>query len=422
MKKPRIKRLICALCVLMACLTAAPIQALAASAVLTDEEVQQRIAERVESSSTEITVMSFNVAGPWGNALGNLFGIRPQAAAEVIAQVLPDSFGTQEMNYVWEEFFEELLPFYDYYGVERGGDSDETKREKNTIYWLKDKYTAVDMGTFWLSETPDVESQYEGAGCNRVCTWVLLEDINTGMRYLHMNTHLDNASDEARNYGAQVIVNELEKILETYPDVPVILTGDFNSTAGSMPYNTLTAAGFEDLYVTAETSENMCSYHDWGAYSIDSGNAIDFIFALNIESASVCRVMTETDTTVSDHFPVMAVIDLGEDAIPEDYEGGSTTGTEPATDPEGSTQPSSEEEEERTTAVSEESATSTASGEAVETTTAADETTTAAADSSSASSQETSPNTGASGTAALAAALFSAAAALFVIGKKRLAA
>lgn len=298
--------LVCALMVSVLC-------ACGRQAVISEADVQSRLEARDRSQANEITVMTFNVAAPWGSFLTNtLTDMRAKDAAEVIAEVLPDSFGTQEMNSVWETRLAGFLPCYDSYGVERGGDDSKVKSEKNTIFWLKDKYTAVDQGTFWLSETPETESRYSGAGCNRVCTWVLLENHESGVRYLHMNTHLDNASDEARDYGAQVIVQYLAALEEKYPDVPVILTGDFNTVADSLPYNTVTGAGFTDLYRAADEGENVRSYHDWGSYTADAGAAIDFIFAKGAVSASVCRVLSETDTDVSDHFPVMAVVDLGD--------------------------------------------------------------------------------------------------------------
>lgn len=297
--------LVCALMVSVLC-------ACGREPVISDAEVQAKLEDRVRSDVNEITVMTFNVAAPWGSFLTNtLSDIRTKDAAEVIARVLPDSFGTQEMNTVWEARLAGFLPCYDSYGVQRGGDENKKKSEKNTIFWLKDKYDCIDKGTFWLSETPDTESRYTGAGCNRVCTWVLLENKTSGVRYLHMNTHLDNASDEARRFGAQVIVQRLGELEQKYPGVPVLLTGDFNAAAGSLPYQTLTGSGLTDLYTIAADSENVRSYQNWGEYSADPGMAIDFVFAKNIASAASCRVLSDTDTDISDHYPVVAVIDLG---------------------------------------------------------------------------------------------------------------
>ncbi|MGN1201970.1 MAG: hypothetical protein ACI4RF_01635, partial [Eubacterium sp.] len=179
----------------------------------------------------DVSVVSFNCAAPWGNVLrGTGSGARVKRFAVYMNAVKADSIGTQEMNSDWMEKLTELMPDYDSYGVKRGGDENEKKSEMNTIFWLKDKYNCVDKGTFWLSETPETESRYEGAGCNRVCTYVVLENRETGKQYIHMNTHLDNASDDARIFGAQVIAQKIGELRQKYADTPIVLSGDFNDT------------------------------------------------------------------------------------------------------------------------------------------------------------------------------------------------
>ena len=107
----------------------------------------------------------------------------------------------------------------------------------NAVFWRKDKYTAVDKDTFWLSETPDTQSKYDGAGCNRICTWVLLRETETGKLLLHMNTHLDNASSEAANFGARLIMQRMQALSEKYPQAQIVLAGDFNQNRGMAAYN-----------------------------------------------------------------------------------------------------------------------------------------------------------------------------------------
>ena len=55
-----------------------------------------------------------------------------------------------------------------------------------------------------------------------------------------MNTHLDNASEEARVNGAKLV---REKILSF--DMPVVCTGDFNVNEGSTVYNLMNDASLE---------------------------------------------------------------------------------------------------------------------------------------------------------------------------------
>lgn len=121
--------------------------------------------------------------------------------------------------------------------------------------------TAVDKGTFWLSETPDTQSKYDGAGCNRICTWVLLRETETGKLLLHMNTHLDNASSEAANFGARLIMQRMQALSEKYPQAQIVLTGDFNQNRGMAAYNA----------VAAELSDTLSAFPDRADGTIRTG-------------------------------------------------------------------------------------------------------------------------------------------------------
>ncbi|MCH5320633.1 MAG: endonuclease/exonuclease/phosphatase family protein [Eubacterium sp.] len=254
----------------------------------------------------DISVVSFNCAAPWGNLLDGTSGsARVKRFAAYMNAVKPDSIGTQEMNSDWMKKLADLMNDYDSYGVQRGGDENEKKSEMNSIFWLKDKYECIEKNTFWLSETPDNESKYEGAGCNRVCSYVMLKDKETGQIYLHMNTHLDNASDEARVFGAQVIKDKIAQIKAEFQyDFKIVLTGDFNDIEGGNPCNTISEILTSCSTVSPENKKS--TYTDWGNLE-NSGEPIDFIFT----DATPADYMILDDTAngfVSDHYGVYATI------------------------------------------------------------------------------------------------------------------
>lgn len=256
--------------------------------------------------SGDITVVSFNVAGPWGNLKQGTGSQRVKRFAVYMNAVHPDFIGTQEINTTWLEKLEKLMSDYDSYGVQRGGDDNEKKSEMNAVFWKKDKYECIEKNTFWLSETPEKESKYEGAGCNRVCTYVILQDKETQQCYLHMNTHLDNASDEARVFGAKVIKDKIAEIkASSQNDFKIILTGDFNDIENSNPYNTISE--ILTSCSTAAEDKKKITYTDWGTITDDSNEPIDFIFT----DAKPVDYMILDDTSngfVSDHYGVLATI------------------------------------------------------------------------------------------------------------------
>lgn len=248
-----------------------------------------------------LTAVSFNVAGPWGNLLdGTASKERVKRFALYMNTVRPDIIGTQEMNSKWLESLETLMPDYDSYGIKRGGDENENKSEINAVFWLKDKFECVEKSTFWLSETPERESRYEGAGCNRICTYVMLHDIENDKYILHLNTHLDNKSDEARAFGAQVILDKLDemRLTQAIAEYTVVLSGDFNEALGDKATSLITSHGLN--------GENVgLTYHDWG--NITEGESIDYIFT----SGKIADVSVLADTTngyISDHYGVYEVI------------------------------------------------------------------------------------------------------------------
>lgn len=263
-------------------------------------------------SSTDIAIVTFNCAAPWGNLLdGTSSSKRVKRFASYMNAIHPDSIGTQEMNQKWLNKLEKLMSDYDSYGVVRGGDENENKSEMNAIFWLKDKYDCIEQGTFWLSETPNTESKYEGAGCNRICSYVVLQNKETGEKYIHLNTHLDNASDDARKFGANVILNKIDELQskDEYKDIKIVLTGDFNDTIDSTPYNVISQKLNDTRFTNKSVVDdniNSSTYHDWGNLE-DSSQPIDFIFS-NSSSTDFKLLNDISNGYVSDHYGVYAVV------------------------------------------------------------------------------------------------------------------
>lgn len=157
----------------------------------------------------------------------------------VIEKYDPDSVGLCEATNDWMNFLRDEMKSrgYAYVGVgrDRGEDSPTqtgSGNEHTPIFYKKDKFNLRSSGTFWLSTTPEQKGTKSwNSSCNRICTWVVLEDKETGVVYAHFATHLDHVSFEAQYNSVRVIQMKMEELKKVYGDIGMVLSGDFNAVA-----------------------------------------------------------------------------------------------------------------------------------------------------------------------------------------------
>ncbi|MBR4241675.1 MAG: hypothetical protein IKI34_00865 [Eubacterium sp.] len=268
----------------------------------------------IDKESNALRVVSFNLASPWGTSIdGTGSEERVIRFADYMKAASPDLIGTQELNSKWLEKLSKLLPEYESYAVKRGGDSDENTSEMNGIFWNKKIFTAVETKTFWLSKTPEKESRFtftdengetKEAGCNRICTYAILKD-NGNKKYAFLNTHLDNSSEEAMNFGAELISKEIDEITAKYKNIRVILTGDFNQTSNGKAYKTISEKLINSQLIN---NELKATYQEWGYR--DTGNLpIDFIFISENNKIKGCGYLDDlSEGYISDHYGIYSDI------------------------------------------------------------------------------------------------------------------
>jgi len=256
-----------------------------------DYTVGQGFSSEIVEKET-LSTMSFNVY------VGNIVNERIERVISMIIKYSPDTFGVQEANAKWMNALADALPEYAYVG--EGRDGGGTNGEYSAVFYKKDKFNLIDGGTKWLSDTPDVKgSKYEESNCVRIMSYAVLERKADGVRFIHVNTHLDHISSEAREKQTSVLLKEISKL----PALPVILTGDFNCNSSSAPYSKI-GAKFEDASSIAEEAKNDPTFHGYeGKTSI-----IDFIFFKKDSSfiVNLYKVCNEeiNGNFASDHHPV----------------------------------------------------------------------------------------------------------------------
>jgi endonuclease/exonuclease/phosphatase family metal-dependent hydrolase len=248
-------------------------------------------------------IMSFNIrcTNVGSDSWEDRIGIVSQTMLESEA----DSIGVQEATPEWMNTLKETIgDKYAYVGV--GRDDGDDEGEYSAVFYLKDKYTVVDSGTFWLSETPDVPSRGWDAACNRVCTWVHLENKETGEQYVHMNSHFDHVGISARKNSVDMIIERAKQ----FTDIPVVFTADMNVVEGSDNYNQfITSDYFDDTKYHAPDSMSYCTYHDTKP-QLHKGDVIDYVMINDGFDALTYKVVTEgiDGRFVSDHYPIYADI------------------------------------------------------------------------------------------------------------------
>eukprot|EP00931_Biecheleriopsis_adriatica_P025619 TRINITY_DN15677_c0_g1_i2.p1 TRINITY_DN15677_c0_g1~~TRINITY_DN15677_c0_g1_i2.p1 ORF type:complete len:266 (-),score=36.11 TRINITY_DN15677_c0_g1_i2:124-921(-) len=156
--------------------------------------------------------------------------------------------------------------------------------EHCAIFSRQDSVTCLGEDTFALSETPQyLGSTSWGTACPRIATYAWFRinrrDSHPSDRdhcVLHLNTHLDHQSEEARVEGSRLIVKKLEELEDKGPPLHdclhagTVVTGDFNcwqqtaDGACSEVFDTFESAGFHDACsVKGSTACPFTTFHSW---------------------------------------------------------------------------------------------------------------------------------------------------------------
>lgn len=248
-----------------------------------------------------LKVMSFNIRLPMASDGVNAWDNRRDVTVAMLEKAAPDLFGTQELFKRQGDFLVEKLKGYTWFGIDRRGGHDD---EHMGIFYRTDRLKLVESGQFWLSDTPEVVGSITwGHPLPRMVTWGLFETVKGGRRFYAFNTHLPYRDEDeaARTKGATLI---LERITAMAGDLPVVLTGDFNTTPDSEAHRVL-ASGLVDARASAPVKLGPAeTFHN---FTGKADKQIDWIF---LRGFAAKRVTTITDhqgeVQTSDHFPVLA--------------------------------------------------------------------------------------------------------------------
>jgi len=221
----------------------------------------------------------------------------------------PDVMGTQELSQMQGDYIVARLPGYAWFGIDRQGGH---KDEHMGVFYRRDRLDLVRQGNFWLSETPDVvASNTWHTPFPRMVTWGLFEDKASHRRFYLFDTHLfhRDKDERFRTMGVRVLLAQMAKIIGK-SRLPVVLTGDFNTTPKSDSYKLL-AQRLADIRTIAPDVQGPegTDHHFTGV----ADRRLDWMFGRGFTPSSFATITDNRDGLYpSDHFPIFAVLEWGE--------------------------------------------------------------------------------------------------------------
>ncbi|HEX4713361.1 MAG TPA: endonuclease/exonuclease/phosphatase family protein [Ktedonobacteraceae bacterium] len=269
-----------------------------------------------------LRVMSFNVRCASLDAGGpHAWEQRSSLNVSVIQNQAPDLIGFQECETAHLLTYQQLLSGYVHLPGQEIHPGERVPSAYNAIFWRSECLTLLASGSFWLSETPDVYSRAWNAASPRLASWAKFRLAN-GCELLHLNTHLDHVSAEARVRGTELIVQRLHA-LQTASSM-LIMTGDFNCNPDDPVHRSLQSFGLSDAYLATghDDSEQSNTFHAYGwSKSSPSGTRrrgpmrYDWILFASPSGALrpiSCDIIRDAQPPLypSDHYPVAAEFEV----------------------------------------------------------------------------------------------------------------
>lgn len=239
-------------------------------------------------------------AGKWDN--------RKDLMQKMLKDCDFDIFGVQEPYKFQIDDIVSWFPEYGWVGASISGESEAERVHYNPIFYRKDRFTVLDNGTFWYSETPDVvNSKGWDSYSVRMCNWVKFKDNRNGKIFFHFNSHFDHKGETARLESAKLLVSKVKEIAADYPS---FCTGDYNTDQTSAPYQIIIMSDLMDSYSKAQyrSGDGVRSYNGYSqATATSSSSRIDHIFVSRGTKVYTWSLLCKSydGKFASDHNPIV---------------------------------------------------------------------------------------------------------------------
>lgn len=248
--------------------------------------------------------LRFNTASDGANAWPN----RREMVRSLIRFHGFDIIGTQE---ALRGQLTDLTELEGFAFLGKGRDDGKEAGEHSAIVYRKDRFTVLQSGDFWLSQTPDVPGKgWDATCCNRICSWAHFRDRQTGRSFYFFSAHFDHQGVEARWQSGRLMVDKIRAIAK---NEPVIFVGDLNSTPDTEQVKTIQTLLRDAYQVTAQPPYGPVGTFNGFKLTAPLTDRIDYVFVSKPIRVLQYGVLTDNldGRFPSDHLPVMvkAVID-----------------------------------------------------------------------------------------------------------------
>ena len=168
------------------------------------------------------------------------------------------------------------------------------------------RFEVLDKGQLWLGPNPDLPMSYgfKPLAMIRYVNWAVLKEKSSGFTFMFINTHFDNASG---NKDPSAILF-YERITQLAKGLPMIVTGDFNTTGDSERYRRIIGA---DKPVQLLQNTYVLAGQPKVAPELNPDKRIDHIFAGGPCHAKADHWIIDPQPLkkgerMSDHLPILA--------------------------------------------------------------------------------------------------------------------
>lgn len=258
-------------------------------------------------------VMSFNIRSSNTTDTGvKAWSVRRKPCVNMIVETAPDVIGMQESLTDQRTYLKTMLPAYTQLEVPNSGTT--TSGGNTTILYLKEKFSQLSWGYFYLSNTPDTPSLPWSSTdtTKQIAIWVRLIESTTGKIFIFCTTQLpanDTAADnEARLNSVNLIVTKMKKVAGD--STPLLIVGDMNCSYDTGDTKREALAPFYTWMSAARTStpttDTTFSFNNFGSGASTPIWNLDHIF-YRMTTAVEFHTINGADygvTYISNHYPI----------------------------------------------------------------------------------------------------------------------